>query len=156
VTASSFASRSICTLEADNLQIGGGEALARVSPGAEACDAFRQNCQTDVLIALDRPHDPASLYFQIEMKVINGDKPYTFKHGGYASFFGSMGHRSPSQPPHVGGLRIGITEGMKKCLEEAGPGALDFQISVRLRSSRLHPIPLPTPLKIWEMTLISV
>jgi hypothetical protein len=159
VAASSFASRSSFTLDADSLQIGGGEALARVSPGAEACDAFRRNCQTDVLIALDRPHDPASLYFQIEMRVINGVKPYTFKHCGYASFFGSMGHQSPSQPPHVGGLRIGITEGMKKCLEELGeavPGALDFEVSVRLRSSRLHPIPLPTPLKIREMTLISV
>jgi hypothetical protein len=145
-------SRFPCRLDSSTLQVNGDPVLAQVSPGPAACDAFRENCQSALVVELDRPDKPSSLYFQIEVKVVGGSKPYAFKHCGYASFFGSMGHRSPGHPLHAGSLKIGIANGLRRCLEEAGSGALDFQIALRLKGNG----PLPAPLKVKSMSLISL
>lgn len=141
--------RYSCTLESTTLPVGGA-VMAKVSPGGAACDAFRENYQTAVVVEVDRPDFPSSLRFQIETRLVGG-APYSFKHCGYAKFFGSMG-RSPGHPAHAGKLTICISKGLQECLKEAGPGALDIEIAVRLQSSG----GATPPLKVRSITLVSL
>ncbi|WP_250622664.1 tyrosinase family protein [Pinirhizobacter soli] len=144
--------RYACQLESDSLPIDGA-VLAKVSPGGAACDAFRNNYQSAVVVELDRPDFPASMRFQIEIRVVGG-APYSFKHCGYATFFGSMGYRSPGQPPHAGSLTIGVSSGLQECLKEAGAGALDLEIALRLRNSGGGAS--SPPLKVRRISLVSL
>lgn len=138
-----------CELESTMLPIDGA-VMAKVSPGKDACDALRGNYQSAIVIELDRPEFPASVYFQIEVRVVGAD-PNEFTHCGYATFFGAMDHQSHDSSPHVGSLAIGTAHGMGQCLKEAGPGAMDFEIALRLlRTDKDAPI---SPLEVKNISL---
>lgn len=118
-----------CQLQSTNLAIN-GSVTASVEPGLAACAAFQRSCQTAIEIELDRPKDPGAWHFKVEIK-IDGDPSSSFVHCGYASFFGSMGAHPPGHAKHRGQLKIGIADGMGKCLAGALPGAQRFSIVVR-------------------------
>ncbi|HEY4143795.1 tyrosinase family protein [Pinirhizobacter sp.] len=140
-----------CTLQSSDLKIDGA-VTASVDPGLAACDAFRNNCQTALLIDMDRPDDQNNWRFTIEVKV-DGGAPYTFKHCGRTGFFGTMGAMGPGRL-HRGQLKVGIASGISNCLTEAGPGAHKF--TVRVRAKSVGNSSSAAVLKVYKVTLVSV
>jgi len=133
-------------LQSTTLPINGG-VTASFDPGKAACDAFSQNCQTAILLELDRPMDQSAWRFRFELQIEGSS--FSAKDCGSATFFGTMAgmkHRSK--------LKIGIADGMKQCLNEAGPGPHRFAVTVRAEPVDNR---LPTEvLNVYSATLTSV
>lgn len=141
-----------CQLQSTNLAIN-GSVTASTAPGQAACAAFQRNCQTAILIEMDRPENAAAWCFKVEIK-IDGDTPTSFIHCGYAAFFGAMGGHGSGHMHHTGQLKIGIAEGMSKCLNGSSPGARKFTIVVRAQPAGNS---LPTEiLQVHRVELISL
>ena len=105
------------------------------------------------MIELDRPEDPGTWQFKIEIKVDDGSSS-SFVHCGHAAFFGSMGARRPGDMKHRGRLKIGIADGMSNCLPGSSPGARRFSIVVRaLRAGSSSPTEI---LKMHRIDLVSL
>ncbi|WP_250627019.1 tyrosinase family protein [Pinirhizobacter soli] len=145
-----WAARFPCQLQSTNLAIN-GSVTASVEPGKAASDAFAENCQTAILIDLDRPQDEQAWRFKVEIKVDNSS--FSSKHGGYTAFFGSMGAEGSSMR-HRGQLKIGIANGMSQCLAESGNGPHRFTVTVR--AERVGNGSPTEVLKVYGVTLISV
>lgn len=140
-----------CQLHSSDLPIN-GSVTASLVPGEAACDAFAENCQTAILIDLDRPQDQRAWRFKIEIQVAGGSS-FSSKHCGYAEFFGSMGPQRPGMR-HRGQLKIGTAGGMSQCLAEAGKGPHRFTVTIRaLRVGTGSPTEV---LKVYGVRLISV
>lgn len=143
---------SPCRLQSTNLPIN-GSILVNAAPGEVACNAFLEGYPTAIEIELDYPDNPSAWHFKVEIK-IDGDPSSAFEHCGYASFFGSMGAHPPGHAKHRGQLKIGIADGMKKCLAGARPGAQQFTIAVRAQRAGSS-LP-PDVLQVHRMDLISL
>lgn len=133
-------------LQSTTLPINGG-VTASFDPGEAACDAFRQDCQTAVLLELDRPMDQSAWRFRFEIQVEGSS--FSAKDCGSAKFFGTMAGMT-----HRGKLKIGIADGMKQCLDEAGAGRHRFAVTVRA-----EPVDNRSPtevLNVYSATLTSI
>jgi len=141
-----------CQLQSTDLAIN-GSVMASVEPGLLACDAFERDYPTAIVIELDRPDDPGAWHFKVEIKV-DDDSSSELVQCGHASFFGSMGARRPGDMKHRGQLKIGIADGMSKCLVGSSPGARRFSIFVRAqRAGSSSPTEI---LKMHRIELISL
>jgi len=133
-------------LQSTTLPINGG-VTASFDPGKAACDAFSQNCQTAILLELDRPMDQSAWRFRFEIQVEGSS--FKAKDCGYTGFFGTMAGMK-----HRGKLKIGIADGMRQCLEEAGTGPHRFAVTVRA-----EPVDNRSPtevLNVYNATLTSI
>ena len=127
-----------------------GSVTASFDPGKAACDAFVQNCQTAIMIDLDRPVDQSAWRFGFEIQVEGSS--FSAKPCGSAQFFGTMGEMPGMR--HRGKLKIGIADGMRQCLEEAGAGPHRFAVTVHA-----EPVDNRSPtetLTVHSVTLISL